>query len=187
MFGSFIKFIVTSTEASDSDADKVSHSKRRRLDVLTEKSFPSYISPEKNKKDKLYNTIVKKLSEKNLGWMDPLKYGKPFVVDLCNLLWFIDGHHDVFASRSCPIPLFFSTFVGYNRPELSKHRRRSVSNMSRDKLLEHAATLQEHATSSWIQQPEWRIFKDALIKLIESISSYAAYLAIRCQATSFIA
>ena len=118
----------------------LSHSKRRRLDVLTEKSFPSYISPEINKKDKLYNMIVKK----NLGWMDPLKYGKPFVVDLCNLLWFIDGHHDVFASRSCPTPLFFSTFVGYNLPELSKHRCRSVSNMSHENcwsMLQHCKNM----------------------------------------------
>ena len=54
--------------------------------------------------------------------------------------------------------------------------------MSRDKLLEHAATLQEHAVSSWMQQPDWIEFHNSIMKLIESLSSYASYLSIRNKA-----
>ena len=181
MFGSFVKFVVTD---SSSETDEIHQSKRRRVEDPIEptRCLPPYISPEKNKKDKLHNALLQALSDEGLGWIDPLKYGKVVITDVCKLLWLIDGHHNVFSSRSCHIPLFFSKFVGYNRPELSKHRRRSISNMNRDKLLEHAATLQDYATSSWIQQPEWEIFRSSLIKLIESISSYAAYLAVRCRA-----
>lgn len=113
---------------------------------------------------------------------DPEKYGSPFISDLTNLFWYIDGHHDVFSSRSCSIPLLFANFTGYNKQELSKHRKRSISNMSRDKLLEYASTLQQHATSSWMEQPHWATFKSSFVALIESLSSYASYLSIRNKA-----
>ena len=28
----------------------------------------------------------------NYSWEDPATYGKPFIIDLCNTLWYIDGH-----------------------------------------------------------------------------------------------
>ena len=49
-------------------------------------------------------------------------------------------------------------------------------------MLEHATYLQDHATSSWIQQPEWTTLLAALKKLIEALSSYASYLGIRSNA-----
>ena len=119
--------------------------------------------------------MVQQLSEDGLGWHEPLKYGKPFVSDLCNILWFMDCYHDVFCSRSCAIHTYFSKFVGLNRPELSKHRKRSISNMSRKKLIEHATALQEY---SWMQQPDCIEFYNSIMSLIESLSSYASYLSI---------
>ncbi len=155
MFGCFIKFVVTSLDSEEEVA--VNLSKRRRLEDpgAPTRSLPHYISQEENRKDKLHNAILQALSEQGLGWIEPSRYGKTFIIDLCNLLWFIDGHHNVLSSH---IPLLFSKFVGYNRPELSKHRCRSVSNLTRDKL-------QEHATSSWINQPEWEVFRNSLIKV----------------------
>ena len=155
MFGSFIKFHVV-LPSPESELNSLSSPKRRRID--NPKSLPPLVANTRNRKDELYNSVIQHLSENGLGWHEPLKYGKFFVSDLCDLLWFIDGHHAVFLSRSYPIPTVFSKFVGFNRPELSKHWKRSISNMSRDKLLEHAATLQEHAVSSWMQQPYWTDF-----------------------------
>ena len=178
LFGSFVKFVVASFDNYDSELEEIRPPpKRRQIDL----SLPSLVAS-RNKKDALYNSVIQLLEEKGLGWTEPVKFGRPFVTDLSNLLWLIDGHHGVFSSRSGPIPLLFSKFNGFNRPEKSKHRKRSISNLSRDKLLEHAATLQEYATSSWIQQPEWCNFKGSLIALIESISSYASYLAVRNKA-----
>ena len=136
MFGSFVKFHVVVPHRES----KVTSPKR--LQIENRKFLPPVLTSTRNRKDELYNSVVQQLSVDGLGWHEPLKYGKPFITDLCNLLWFIDGHHDVFRSRSCTIPTYFSKFVGFNRPELSKHRKRSISNMSREKLLEHAATLQ---------------------------------------------
>ena len=183
MFGSFIKFVVVSLAANSPSQELtcLNSVSQRQLNSSQDKSLPSLILPARNKKDELFNSIVECCSEMGLGWSDPTQYGKPFIGDLCKSLWLIDGHHDVFASRSCHIPSFFLKFVGYNRPERSKHRKRSISNLSRDKLLELAMRLQDHVTSSWIQLPEWETLKKHLMQLIESISSYCAYLAMRCK------
>ena len=50
--------------------------------------------------------------------------------------------------------------------------------MNRDKLIEYATVLQEYATSSWIEQPQFTTFKPAL-QLIELLSSYASYLSMQ--------
>ncbi len=124
MFGSFIKFVVScSAVESEASAIEAGPASKRRRDENGSKLLPANIA-EKNRKDKLYNAIITFLSENQLGgWREPDKYGKPFVADLCNVLWFVDGHHMVFSSRSCAIPSLFSGFNGYNRPELSKHRK----------------------------------------------------------------
>ena len=177
MFGSFVKFVVVlMTDLTD---EVQTLQKRPKVSESTTRGLPSHIAKEKNRKDQLYNAIIDLFRERGLGWQKPETYGKQFIRHLTNLFWYIDGHHEVLASRACPIPVYFSTFVGYNRPELSKHRKRSISNLSRDVLLEHATVLHDYAMSSWIQQPEWEAFKTGYLQLIEAISAYASYLAIR--------
>ncbi len=160
MFGSFVKFSVLLNSEDNSSLElQTSSTKKRRMDddgesSCTKRCVPPLLTRQKNQKDLLYNDLLTFLSEKNLGWDNPEVYGKLFVLDLSSLLWYIDGHHRVFASRSCEIPPYFSTFVGYNRPERSKHRKRSLSNMTKDKLEEHASTLHDRAMSSWMQQSD---------------------------------
>ena len=55
-------------------------------------------------------------------------------------LWYVDGHHEVLKSRACEIPTIFNGFVGYNIPEMSKHRKRQVGNMSGEVLQQHASS-----------------------------------------------
>ena len=152
MFGSFVKFIVVlGTDLTD---EVPTLQKRPKVSESTTRGLPSHIAKEKNRKDQLYNAIIDLFRERGLGWQEPETYGKQFIRHLSNLFWYIEGHHEVLASRACPIPVYFSTIVGYNRPELSKHRKRSISNLSRDVLLEHATVLHDYTMSSWIQQPE---------------------------------
>lgn len=125
------------------------------MDMVADNGNVPKLVNERNKKDTLVNVIIAFCSDNGLTWQEPDEYGKPFVTDLCNLLWYIDGHHDVFSSRSCSIPTLFSKFVGFNIPERSKHRKRSPTNMSREKLLEYASVLQKYVLSSWMQQAAW--------------------------------
>jgi hypothetical protein len=143
--------------------------KQNRLDSNDDESIcslnvPSLISKEKNRKDGLYNDLIKFCGSQKLGWENP-GVSKRFLTDLSSTLWYIDGHHRVLSSRSCTVPQFFSSFIGYNRPEKRKHRKSSISNLKRDKLSEHATALQEHVVSSWMQQNEWCAFRVALSNL----------------------
>ena len=174
MFGSFVKFVVTNSVIELA----VSTNINQDMCSASSGSLPTLIK-EKTRKDRMYNEILKFFSKHGLKWYDPEKYGRPFVGDLCNVLWYIDGHHDVFASRSCHIPPIFTHFVGFNRPELSKHRKRSVSNLSCDRLDEYCHSLQNHVMSCWIQRQEWMSFRENLVKLIESIASYCSYLVMK--------
>lgn len=97
MFGSFIKFVVISV------AD---------LEAESEEASPWHLTF-RLKKIRRINCTKQSISEQGLGWIEPVKYGKAFVIDLGNLLWLIDGHHAVFSSRSCHIPIiiFYSLVV----------------------------------------------------------------------------
>lgn len=83
---------------------------------------------EKNKKHKLYNDIVKFLTCRGLTFKSDEvdTKGVKLVRLLCDILWHIDNHHHVFQLRSSPLPAEFRSFLNYNLPELSKHRKRQT-------------------------------------------------------------
>jgi len=56
-------------------------------------------------------------------------HGTLFVRALSSALWYIDGHHHTLKEAGCPVPEMFSGFSGFNRPEISQDRKRSVMNM----------------------------------------------------------
>ena len=107
----------------------------------------------RHKKDKLFNDLVDLFEEKGWTWADGCNtLGKSFLLKLQDVLLYIDGHHAAFETRSLPIPAVFKQFSGYNTPELSKHRKRKVGNMSYDILISHVSCLKECLLSSWMQQ-----------------------------------
>ena len=99
-------------------------------------ALPQPIENPKTMKQRLHNDILSLLSEKGLKWRgdEVFNVGLAFLRAIVDSLWIIDGHHDVFASRSIEIPLVFHPFSGYNRPERSKHRKRTLQNLSSAKL-----------------------------------------------------
>ena len=64
-----------------------------------------------------------------------IRWGNPFEATGC--AGYIDGHHAAFENRSFPLQEVFNHYSGYNTPELSKHRKRKVGNMSCDVLILH--------------------------------------------------
>ena len=68
-FGSFIKFVVIVVDPEETDLQFISKQPR----IACSRSFPSLISKDKNRKDGLYNAIVKFCSQ---NWREPEKYGK---------------------------------------------------------------------------------------------------------------
>ena len=83
------------------------------------------------------------LEQNELSWKscEIPSVDEQLVGNLTEILWYVDGHHDVFKDRGFQIPGVFSSFVGYNTPEASKHRKRQVGNMSGETLANHAKHL----------------------------------------------
>ena len=100
--------------------------------LMGQSSLPSLVAEPKNKKDVLRNDVIAQLSELGLKWRgnDVSSAGETLVRSLTNCLWNIDGQHEVFSRRSVEIPECFRWYTGYNKPELSKHRKRTLENMS---------------------------------------------------------
>ena len=60
----------------------------------------TYNVPRKRNHQLLHNDIIKCLQEKQLGWSKEniLSAGKPFVTQLGEILWRMDGHHEKLAA-----------------------------------------------------------------------------------------
>jgi len=93
-------------------------------------TLPSKILHIKNKKQQLYNDLIE---SNNIMWYadEVADDGEKFLVNMVDLLWYIDGHHNIFNHRNKRIPDCWSKFSGYNTPEASKHRKRSVATSTR--------------------------------------------------------
>ena len=86
--------------------------------------------PVRTKKDELFNAIIAYLRETGMKWKgDGGRHGEPFVRALRDALWYVDGYFHILWEAGYPVPLNLAKFSGYNRPELSKHIKRQVSNM----------------------------------------------------------
>ena len=86
---------------------------------------------ENNRKDQLYNALLDFLVKHDLSWReDQLHDGHIFIKALCDLLWYIDDHHNTFSRQGCAIPKVFKEFQNFNCPETHRHRKRIVANMS---------------------------------------------------------
>ena len=99
--------------------------------------------------------------------------GKNFMVDC---LWYVDGHHDTLRKQSCPIPELFQRFVGYNTPEVSKHRKRQVSNMSSTVLTTLASSLYQNLQGSFWSHVSFHRLQQQTRLLAQSLAGYADYL-----------
>jgi len=66
----------------------------------------------KNYKQKLHNELIDVLQQKGVSWMkeNVLLEGKPFLTQMVDILWRLDGHHGKFAAQSCLVYDVFSIF-----------------------------------------------------------------------------
>ena len=66
----------------------------------------------KNNRQKLHNDVIELLQEKNMGWMrqNVLFEGRPFVLQLIDILWQLDGHHEKFTTQLVQFLNFFRSF-----------------------------------------------------------------------------
>ena len=75
-----------------------------------------------------------------------------------------------------PFQQLFSLFVGYNVPELSKHRKRRTLNLSADQLRDFALTISSMLLENYWERTYWRDAKQHFLDLSECLSTYSEYL-----------
>ena len=83
--------------------------------LLSQPGLPPSVM-ERNKKDRLYNDVLKMLEENNVAFpgVEVKTSGQAFLRAIVDCLWYLDGHHDALKKQNCPIPELFSHFNGYN-------------------------------------------------------------------------
>ena len=87
-------------------------------------------------------TTTHRFPSKGSGWTkeNVLSVGKPFVTQLGDILWQLDGHHEKLAAQQCAVPTMFSEFQGYNTPENYKQKRPNLKRENASESLWDYAT-----------------------------------------------
>ena len=144
---------------------------------IDQQKLPSKLTV-RTKKDQLFNYIIDMLQERGLQFSsgEVAFTGQNLVKSLTDTLWYVDGHHESLKKQCCPIPEFFSRFTGYNTPELSKHRKRSVQNLSSSSLQAMSTSLFRTLQASYWKRPLWQGFHSEVESLVRSIADYTEYL-----------
>ena len=138
-----------------------------------------FVSNVRNNKDKMYNDVLLFVQNKSLKWQSSeISSGTAAncVSVLRDALWYIDRMHDTLNERSCKIPEVFSQFIGYNKPESHKHRKRPCQSMSREELLSHSRSLFACLSNPFWSRQMWQTLKKDVEQLSRSLASYADML-----------
>jgi uncharacterized protein YukE len=141
-------------------------------------SLPTRISQVTNQKQKLHNDVIEFLERRQLKCKqsDVAGVGNSFLKVMVDTLWFLDGHQHVLCKRGHKIPESLKHFTGYNTPELSKHRKRNLQNLSEITLREFSNRLFTRLQDTFWERSGWKDFKSDIKSLATSMSDYANYL-----------
>lgn len=141
-------------------------------------SLPDLIAEPKTAKQKLKNDVIGFLEEKDCKWRvsEVSSSGNGLVTALTDTLWAVDGHHHAFVGQRHKIPSTFSKFEGYNRPQVSKHRKRDISNMSGDTLRSMSSHLFHCLQGLYWQRRNWVELRNEVEQLANAVAKYADYL-----------
>ena len=151
------------------------------LAAAARKPLPDSV-PVRTKKDESFNAIIAYLRETGMKWKgEGGRHGEPFVRALRDALWYVDGHFHTLWEAGYPVPLNLAKFSGYNRPELSKHRKRQVSNMDVQSLKGYASSLRGFLLTSWMKDASWKLMKEEILSFTSSLEGYAAHLVAKCK------
>ncbi len=104
-----------------------------------------------------------------------------FVNTLSGRMWYLDGHHETLAERSCEIPAELKFLSGYNKPESHKHRKRHAESLTESLLTERSVGLLNLTEISYMKADAWVGLRAVIRKLATNLRKYAAYLEHQCE------
>lgn len=177
--GHFIEFVIV-VDAKQQSTETSTRSDAFTIMMATQRSnkhLPAQLE-EQTKKITLRNDILKWLGNNELGWsLDDCNYqGEAFVTSLGDTLWELDGHYNSLKDRGYPIPTLFEHFQGYNKPEISKHRKRTLQNLDCNKLQALSQRLFQLCGSSYLKRQDWKAVHEGVLRLADNLRKYCSYL-----------
>ena len=117
----------------------------------------------------------KLLEEMKAGWAPDVvdTIGERFVKQLTSTLWYLDGHHQKFLSRSIHLPEKLSNFQGFND---WKRKKIKQPVLTVPELKFHIQALSRILSQPWIAKSEYSELKSLIDKLVDGIYKYMNYL-----------
>ena len=186
-FGKYLKFYVK----KESTQQQTSSDKPNAFQVLmasqarqSTQTLPSSFAQPRNKKEELHNSLINFLRTESLSWTPSevaCGVADNAVKTLTDVLWYINGQHSKLSERSCVVPVVFSQFTEYNKPEKSKHRKREIVSLSADVLASHCQRIFSNLQSAFWDRPGWRSFKKEVELLARGLQKYCDLLSCKRQ------
>ena len=147
-----------------------------------ENDIPAPVDDPKTNMDRLRNKVLSYFEEK--GCRFPKNSGKgasSFVSRLCDILFYVDGQYskvEAVISREKLIPAIFKQkFTGFNCPQQSKHKKRTLSNLSEKKLESYAVQMREIMQGQrYLDLMPWTAIKMQIVDLVVVIEQYCLRL-----------
>lgn len=140
--------------------------------------LPQPILEPKNASDRLTNAILAYFQEKNCSF--PRSAGSTasrFLSKLTDLLFYMDGQYskmEAVISRTKQInPVFEDRFSGFNCPQKSKHKKRTLNNLSEGKLESYTVQMREIMQGlPCLNSMPWAEVKMNIVDLLDVIEQY---------------
>lgn len=182
VFGQYVKYVTVSEEIvpSSTSCQNTFDTLLASQVSLSQCGRPPLVDV-KNAKDKLYSSILEYFEKQELDWRsDEIKtQGHLCVRKLTEVLWILDGHHDVLSEQCCPVPETFHGFQGYNNPTQHKHRKRVISNLESGVLHKQSSSLFDLLHAPFWSLRKWQAFRRDVELLAKPLNSCGEYL--KCQ------
>lgn len=147
-----------------------------------ESNIPKVTEQPKNMKEQLMNEVLIFLSE--MDCVFPANCGtgaNSFVTKLCEMLYFLDGQYsklerEIGKTKNVS-DIFKKRFSGFNVPEKTKHRKRTLSNLSDKKLEHHAVSVREAIQSQvYLDSMAWAKVKLMILDVVDVVEQYCVNL-----------
>ena len=175
LFGPYIKYRAKSNEEISLVASASGNATNGASPFQSYHGYIALQRKRRNNKDTLYNHVIHCFHDRELFWPgnQSTELANKLIQHLSDVLWYIDGHHEQFSN----FPFFFSKFQGYNKYELSKHQKRTISNLDHSILESHVNNLSTALQCTyWDLSNAWLEFKVEVCSLMESLYSYLEQL-----------
>ena len=138
--------------------------------------------PETTNWEQFYNVVLQYCLDSGSTFSSNTgSVGKTFIKHLTSLFWYLDGQYDKIndnVNKDNSVPsVIVKKFSGFNLPQLHKHRKRVLVNLSAEKLEKMCIKVKEvRQCMPFFQEESWKNTSFMVFRLLSSIDEYVLYL-----------